>query len=119
MERDAHANKRGPKWNSLEIAEQVEEARSLLVQGWRQTRVRQLLAEKHGLSGRTADRRVEDARRAMVRDLDMIDRKEKAAQLLEAAEEILFMARESRQLSNALGALSFQARMLGLEAPRN
>jgi hypothetical protein len=119
MDSDARANHKGPKWTALEIAQQVEEARSLLVQGWRQTKVRQHLTEQHGLSGRTADRRVEDARRAMVRDLDTIDRKEKAAQLLEAAEEILFMARESRQLSNALGALSFQARMLGLEAPRN
>lgn len=75
--------------------------------------------DKWGLHNQTADRRIALARRSMVDDLERVDRKEKAAQLLEAAEDILKMARETRQLSNALGALSFQARVLGLEQKQN
>ena len=104
---------------ALEIAKQVGDAREMLVQGNRVNVIRRYLCETYGLHNRTADRRIADARIAMVADLDCIDRKEKAAQLLEAAEDILKMARETRQLSNALGALSFQARVLGLEQKQN
>ena len=106
-------------FNALEIADQVDEARELLIQGNRPNLVRHHLREKWGLHNDTADRRISAARRKMVEDLECVDRKEKAAQLLEAAEDILKMARETRQLSNALGALSFQARVLGLEQRQN
>lgn len=106
-------------FNALEIAAQVDEAREMLIQGYRPNLVRHHLREKWGLHNDTADRRISAARRQMVEDLECVDRKEKAAQLLEAAEDILKMARETRQLSNALGALSFQARVLGLEQKQN
>ncbi len=55
----------------------------------------------------------------MLSDLDGIDRKEFAAQMIEQATEILKMARETRQLSNAIGALRFSSELLGLNQRRN
>jgi hypothetical protein len=103
----------------LEIAEQVDAVRDWIVEGLRPYQIRKLCAETWGLKTRTAENRIKDARQAMVRDIESVDRREKAAELLEAAADILKMARETKQLSNAIGALSFQARLLGLENRQN
>jgi hypothetical protein len=106
------------KYNSLEIARQVDEVRDWLAAGMRPHKIRQKCSEVWGVSSRTAEHRMAAARQEMLRDIEGLDRRAKAAELLEAAAEILEMARESKQLSNALGALGFQARLLGLE-PKN
>ena len=104
------------KYNSLEIARQVDSVRDWLAAGMRPHKIRSKCAQDWGLASRTADSRLQAARQEMLRDIDGVDRRAKAAELLEAAAEILELARESNQLSNALGALGFQARLLGLEA---
>jgi DNA-binding transcriptional MerR regulator len=105
---------RAPK-TALDIAEQLHTVRQMLTMGRSPFEIRQALALQYGLPERTAERRIAEARQQMVRELEMIDRKELAAQLIRTAEEILGEARESRQLSNALGALGVISRLTGLE----
>jgi len=50
----------------------------------------------------------------MVRDITGIDRQQFAAQLIEAAADIQKAAQDTRQLSNALGALRLQSEILGI-----
>jgi hypothetical protein len=104
---------------SIEIADQTDQVRELLIEGFRPYQIRKICAERWGLSGRTAESRIAGARRLMLSDLDGIDRKEFAAQMIEQATEILKMARETRQLSNAIGALRFSSELLGLNQRRN
>ena len=89
--------------------------RKMLTMGKSPFEIRQALALQYGLPERTAERRISEARQQMVKELEMIDRKELAAQLLQTAEEILGEARQTRQLSNALGALGFISRLTGME----
>jgi hypothetical protein len=103
------------KYNSLEIARQVDAVRDWLAAGMRPHKIRAKCAEEWGLASRTAESRLQAARQEMLRDIAGVDRQAKAAELLEAAAEILELARESRQLSNAIAAISFQSRLLGLE----
>jgi hypothetical protein len=91
----------------------------LLAMGKQNYEIRQVLTIKYGMSQRTVERRISDARAEQVDALEKLDRKELAAQLISAAYEILGEARESRQLNNALGALGFMARMTGLEGRQN
>jgi hypothetical protein len=102
-------------FTALEIADQVDAVRDWLAQGMRPHHIRRRCAEEWGLQTRTAESRMQLARQRMVQDLERVDRREKVAELLEAAAEILELARESKQLSNAIGAVSLQARLLGLE----
>jgi hypothetical protein len=104
---------------ALEIAQQVDDARTLLINGNRPPVVRQILREKWGLETRTAERRLTQARQEMVKDISGIDRQQYAAQLVEAAAEIQKAAQDTRQLSNALGALRLQAEILGVTGRSN
>jgi hypothetical protein len=104
---------------SIEIADQVDQVRELLIEGYRPNQIRKICAERWGLTGRTAEYRMQTARRMMTADLEGIDRKEITAQMIEQATEILKMARETRQLSNAIGALRFSSELLGLNQRRN
>jgi hypothetical protein len=101
------------------VGEQIAEVRHLLAMGKQNYEIRQVLSIKYGMSDRTVERRISDARAEQVDALEKLDRKELAAQLISAAYEILGEARESRQLNNALGALGFMARMTGLEGRQN
>jgi hypothetical protein len=104
---------------AAQVGEQVAEVRHLLARGKQNYEIRQVLTLKYGLSDRTIERRIRDARAEQVGELEKLDRKQLAAQLISAAYEILGEARETRQLSNALGALGFMARMTGLETRNN
>ena len=57
---------------------------------------------------------MQQARRELVRDVGDVDRKEVAATLAETAAWILQEARDSKQLSNALGAARLHAEILGI-----
>jgi hypothetical protein len=100
---------------AMEIAQQINDARQMLAMGRNRYTICQALTARYGLSIRTADRRLREARETMVEEWEAIDRKQLAAQLIEAASEILGEARESKQLSNALGALGFISRITKLE----
>jgi hypothetical protein len=117
MSEPAEKRKRAA-FTALEIADQVDAVRDWLAQGMRPHHIRRRCAEEWGLQTRAAESRMQLARQRMVQDLEKVDRREKVAELLEAAAEILELARETKQLSNALGCLSLQSRLLGLE-PKN
>jgi len=116
-ERSAKPQKRG--CSAREIAEELMEVRHLLNLGKNNPQICRILSDKYGLQERTAYRRIADARKQQVAELEQLDRRELAAQLINAAQEILDEARTTRQLSNALGALGFISRMTGIEVPRN
>ncbi len=104
---------------ALEITEQIEHTKDLLVAGYRPGQIRRELAEKYGIASRTCDTRISQARTAMVDDASKMDRHQLASQLLETYAEILRKARESNQLNNALGACAGIARLTGLDARQN
>jgi len=57
---------------------------------------------------------MQEARRAMVRDIDAIDRKELAAQALETLLKIQEMSLDTRQGSNAIGATRLMLELAGI-----
>ena len=121
MPKEKAKKKDTPKKGStaVEICEQIEYAKDLLVGGYRPGQIRKMLTEKYGFQGRTADTRIAQARDAMVNDASQVDRHQLASQLLETYAEILRKAKESNQLNNALGAAAGIARLTGLDARTN
>ena len=111
--------KRRNSFDSLEIAEQVDQVRDWLVAGERPNAVRRMCSERWGLTTRVAEARMQRDRQEMVRDISGIDRQQFAAQIVESAADILKDAQNSRQLSNALGALRLQAEILGVTGRSN
>lgn len=105
--------------SAVEIARQIDQVRDWLIEGNRPGLIRKLCSETWGLQTRTADNRIMAARQQMLADLNTIDRHEAAAQMIESATDILKMARETRQLSNAIGALRLQSELLGLNQRSN
>jgi hypothetical protein len=101
-------------WNALEIAEQVDFVRECLTHGKRPNTIRKLCSEQWGLSTRTADNRIAAARRAMVLDLDQLDRKELAAQAVETLLKVQEQALDCRQGSNAIGATRLMLELAGI-----
>lgn len=101
-------------WNAREICDQTDAVRDLITNGWPAHRIRRYCADTWGLSTRTAETRIHQARREMVRDIGDTDRREVAAMLAETATWILQEARDGKQLSNALGAARLHAELLGV-----
>jgi hypothetical protein len=110
--KDPRTNNRGS--SAREICDQVDQVRDWITQGWPAHRIRRECLERWGLKTRTAENRIYQARREMVRDVGDVDRKEVAAALAETCLWILDEARNGRQLSNALGAARLHAEILGV-----
>ena len=102
------------KFTAREQCEQVDQVRDWITKGHPAHHIRRLCREEWGISTRTAEARIYAARREMVRDVGDVDRKEVAAMLAETAVWILQEARDSKQLSNALGAARLHAEILGI-----
>jgi hypothetical protein len=60
-----------------------------------------------------------DARHQMVIDVNVYDRKEMAAKMLQSLETVLNQALQMRQGSNAIGAMRLQADLLQLLSRQN
>lgn len=99
---------------AMEIAAQVDQVREWLSHGKRPYQVRALCAETWGIGTRAAESRMQEARRAMVRDTDAIDRKELAAQALETLLKVQEMSLDTRQGSNAIGATRLMLELAGI-----
>ena len=98
---------------ALEIAEQVHFAIDQLVRFNSARETRQALTDRWGLSERTACRRVRQAREAMRDDVNVADRQEIIATMTEQCLRVAKEATETRQLSNAIGALRLYGELLG------
>lgn len=107
------------KSEARKIVDQVDEVAELLANGMRPIEIRRYLAEQYGLSTRTSERRIADARQVLVDEASKIDRQQLAAQILSSYQIVLRKAANSNQLNNALGALSGIARLTGLEQKQN
>ena len=99
--------------NALIIADQVRFAIDLLVKFHSAREVRDALVNKWGLSENTAIRRVKQAREAMRDDVNVADRQEIIATMTEQCLRVAKEATETRQLSNAIGALRLYGELLG------
>jgi citrate synthase len=115
----AAAPKKRKAFRALEIAAQVHQVQEWLTEGKRPNQIRQLCSEQWGLETRVAEHRIQDARRQMVADANVMDRQEKVGQMLQQLEQILEQALQMKQGSNAIGALRLQADLLQLLARQN
>jgi hypothetical protein len=106
--------KRRVNFDSIAIAQQVFQVQEWLSLGKRPNQIRRLCADEWGLSFRTAESRIQMARRQMVTDANVMDRQEKVGQMLQQLEQVLEQALAMRQGSNAIGALRLQADLLQL-----
>jgi DNA-binding transcriptional MerR regulator len=106
-------------FTSMEVARQVDQVREWLITGYRPNEIRRMCDEEWGLKTRASEGRMQEARREVLRDIAAIDRQEITAQMVESASDILKLARESRQLSNAIGALRLQAELLGINGRKS
>ena len=70
-------------------------------------------ADEWGVSGRTTDKYIAEARQILKKDAD-IDRHDYLASRLQTIDTIVQKALKSGQLSNAIGALKLQSELLGL-----
>ena len=114
MAEDAKPKKPKTGWSALEITEQVGVVRDWLSHGKRPNQVRALCAERWGLATRTAENRMQAARRAMVTDLEAVDRKDLAAQAVETLLKVQEMSLDTRQGSNAIGATRLLLELAGI-----
>lgn len=110
----APKKKQRQAYSAVEIVRQIDQVREWLSHGKRPNTIRRLCAEEWGLATRTAETRIHEARRAMVRDLDQVDRKELAAQAVETLLKVQEQALDCRQGSNAIGATRLMLELAGI-----
>jgi hypothetical protein len=101
-------------WSAPEIMEQVAIVQDWISHGKRPNQIRALCAERWGLASRTAELRMQTARRAMVTDMEGIDRKELAAAAMQTLLKVQEMSLDTRQGSNAIGATRLLMELAGI-----
>lgn len=114
MEERPASKKKRPGWSAMEIAHQVNTVRDWITHGKRPYQIRDLCAREWGLSTRTAEARMQLARREMVTDLEGLDRKDLAAAALETLQKVQEMSLDTRQGSNAIGATRLMLELAGI-----
>ena len=90
---------------ALQVAAQIEEVKELLIDFYRPGEIHQLMAERHGLSKTTSERRLAMARQQIKSEINEVDRVEVVAVMMQQTLKIAREASNTRQLSNSLGAL--------------
>ena len=99
---------------AMEIAEQIKYAKTRLINFGRTGQICEELAEKWGLSERTAASRVAQARKAITAEVNSVDRQDVVATMMEQCLKIAKEASETRQLSNAIGAMRLYGELVGV-----
>ena len=108
------AKNEAPGKKSAEIAEQIQFCVRELTNFKTLFQIRQALSEQYGLPERTADRRIQAAREQIKRDANMADRQEIVATMMAQCLKIATEASETRQLSNAIGAMRLYGELIGV-----
>ena len=108
------STKPAPGAKALLIAEQINFCREELVAFSTAYQIRRKLADKWGMPARTADDRIKAAREAIRDDMSVIDRQELASMMIEMCEAIAKESVNSRQMSNAIGAMRLLGELGGL-----
>lgn len=101
-------------WTALEIAEQVCVVQDWLAAGLRPNQIRQRCAERWGLATRTAEYRMSAARKQAIADINVKDRAEAVAEMVEKLENVIAQSLERGMGANAIGAMKLQADLLQL-----
>jgi hypothetical protein len=101
-------------FTALEIAEQVCVVQDWLAEGVRPNIIRQRCAARWGLATRTAEYRLQAARRQAIADINTMDRAEKVAEMLEKLETVIQQSIDRNMGANAIGAMKLQADLLQL-----
>jgi hypothetical protein len=101
-------------FSAVEIARQIDQVRDWISHGKRPFEIRRLCSDAWGLNPRVAESRMQEARRAMVLDLEQIDRKDLAAQAVETLLKVQEMSLDTRQGSNAIGATRLMLELAGI-----
>lgn len=108
------AKNEAPGRAAIETADQIRFCQEQLVSFKTPSQIRRLLSEQWGLPERTADRRIQAAREQIKRDANTADRQEIVATMMEQCLKIATEASETRQLSNAIGAMRLYGELIGV-----
>lgn len=111
------ARKYKPPSRAARITAQVQDVRNMLARGYQSWRIVRHLQDVHGISERTAERRLQDARSRELDEFASIDRTELAAQMLDAYQEILQASQTSKAYNASIGAINGILRLTGLVDP--
>ena len=103
-----------PSKTAIDVADQVKFCIQELTNFKTPFQIRQALAEQWGLSERTCERRIQTAREQIKRDANMADRQEIVATMMAQCLKIATEASETRQLSNAIGAMRLYGELIGV-----
>jgi hypothetical protein len=106
--------KRKACFTALEIAEQVRIVQDWLADGLRPNIIRRRCADRWGMASRTAEARMQAARRQAISDINVQDRAQSAAVMIERLETLIESCMANNQGSNALGAMKLMADLLQL-----
>ena len=99
---------------ALLLVEQINYAKERLIGFGRTGQICEEMAEKWGLTERTAARRVASARAAITAEVNEADRQEIVAVMMQQCLKIATEASETRQLSNAIGAMRLYGELVGV-----
>ena len=98
----------------METAAQVDHCVKALIAFKTPRVIRQELADLWGLSDRTSERRIQTAREQMTRDVNAEQRQDVVARMMQQCLAIAEQASDTRQLSNAIGAMRLYGELLGV-----
>ena len=99
---------------ALEIAEQIHFAKEMIIGFHRPGEVHQALMDKYGVAIATAERRTAQARRTITAEINQADRQEIVAVMMQQCLKIAREASDTRQLSNAIGAMRLYGELVGV-----
>ena len=105
---------KAPGEKSQLIVTQINFCREQLVGFKTAYEIRKQLAERWGLPERTANNRIKAAREAIRDDASMVDRQELAAMMMDMATKVAEESIDTRQMSNAIGAMRLLGELGGL-----
>ncbi len=108
------ATKRAPGHKAAEIGEQINYCMAQLVAFKSARELRDELSDRWGLSERVAQTRIQAARERIRADANACDRVDVVATMMEQCLKIAKEASETRQLSNAIGAMRLYGELVGV-----
>lgn len=111
---ETNAKQKRLAWTALEISEQIDYAAQMISNGKAPWQIRLAMTELWGLDRRTVERRTNDARKQLARELCGMDRGEKVAEIVASMQTVLDMSVKNGRGSDAIGAVRLMTELLGL-----
>ena len=108
----------GKRKDDIEIGRRVNTAMRLLTEGKTSNAVCQILVEEVGCSESQANRYIRKAKEAITDQWNSVDRREMTACILSKLELVYERSLEHRQYSASQAAIASQAKIVGIDSPR-